>query len=163
MSEMLVTTASPYAVDHVFANMWARGREELQILGLSSERARDILESERAAGNPSMAIWFDGEPVVILGLMRATDPAGRVTWFEATDLFARFARPITQCLRDSMARFAKENDVDFIEIFSPCVHPASGRWFRALGFGLDVNHHATVSADNPRRIYRFVRTFSREG
>lgn len=163
MSEMRITEATPEAVDHVFANMWDRGREELCILGLSSERAREILEAERKAGNPSMAIWFDGEPVVILGLMRTADPAGRVTWFEATDLFARFARQITHQLRLSMENAARDFALDFIEIFSPCVHPASGRWFRALGFGLDVNRHLTVSGANPRRLYRFVRTFQREG
>lgn len=163
MTEMLITEATIEAVDHILANLWERGREELAILDVSNDHARSVINGQVARGAPTMAIWIDGSPVVMLGLMPSDLPRGMKTWFQATDTFVHYARPITLELRRAMENAAKERGLDFIEIFSVCVHPSAGRWFRALGFELDVDRHIAVSVENPRRLYRFVRTFKREG
>lgn len=166
MTSMRITAVTPEARDFVFDRLWQRGREELEILGISEDEARGIIHHEVVSGAPTMALWIGEAPVVILGLMRTDDPYGMRTWFQATDLFTRYARQITQQLRGSLTQFAHARHLDYIEVVSPCVHPDSGRWFAALGFELDVNRYlrAPMLVDGvERRLYRFERKFPREG
>lgn len=163
MTTMSITTVSPEARDYVLANLWQRGREELDILGISEDAARGIIQSEVERGSPTWALWIDERPVVVMGLMLIDEPFGMRTWFQATDDFNTYARAITQQIRDSMSQFAASRNLDFIEIVSPCVHPQSGRWFKALGFELDLNRYLRASENNDRRLYRFERRFVKEG
>lgn len=159
MIEAQITEATPEVVGHVIGNLWERGQRELQILGIEPESAIAIMDQQRSLGAPSMAMWFDGEPVFFCALMRTDDPRGMASAFQATDLFAQYVRPITRTLRRIQTAAAKQYDLDFIEIISPCVHPESGRWFGALGFQLDVDRY--VRSRSGERLYRFVRRFDK--
>jgi|GEM_PF-2019850 len=159
MSTMRVSEASPDAVDFVMENLWQRGQEELAILGIETEVARGIIAHQRAIGMPNMAIWIDDEPVIICGVMRTDHPHGMATWFQATEMFTPFMRPITAQLRESLERTALAFGLEFLEIISPCVHPKTGRWFRALGFALDLDRYIQAK-DGVNRLYRYERKFS---
>jgi hypothetical protein len=156
MTALRITEASPEAVDFVMSNLWQRGRDELGVLDISDEAARAIIAHQRAIGAPTMALWVDGRPVVILGLMHTGEPRAMRTWFQATEEFSDNALAITQQLRDSMAQFADARGLDYIEIVSPCVHPLAGRWFKALGFDFDVDRYMMIGQN---RLYRYVRHF----
>lgn len=157
------THASDESVAFVLDHLWDRGRQELDILGITPEVAMGMIAQQRQAGLPTMAIWVDNEPVVISGLLRLADPLGMVTWFQATDLFAGHARAITKELRAKLAFAASMYDLAYIEINSPCTHPDTGRWFGALGFHLDVDRFIRVREGSEQRLYRFVRHFDRSG
>lgn len=155
MSTFRLTDASPEAVDYVLTNLWERGEQEFALLGITKEQAAGFIARQRDVGLPTMAGWIDSDPVFISGLTHADDPSGMVTWFQATELFTPYVHPITHALREAMERTATAYNLAYIEIHSPCVHPKSGRWFKALGFDLDVDRHV---AQGPT-LYRFVRRF----
>lgn len=163
MSLMTTTLAVPEAVNHVFDNLWERGARELEMLGFSNEMARGFVAYQVQAGMPTLALWFDNEPVVIMGLARSDNPNAMSTWFQATELFTEFARPITEELRRQIAHVGETRNLDYVEIISPCVHPHAGRWFRALGFNLDVNRFIPIREGSQERLYRFERRFVKEG
>lgn len=160
--KMMTTLAVPDAVDYIFSNLWERGARELAMIGLSTDRARAIADHQCSIGMPTMAIWFDGEPVLICGLMSTDHPNAMVTWFQATEMFTHYAREITVEVRKQLEHVARARNLDYVEIISPCVHPRTGRWFRALGFRLDVDRYIPVANCPGERLYRFVRRFSRE-
>jgi hypothetical protein len=154
-----VTEAVPEAVNYVFDNLWERGGQELAILGYSVDQARAIVTHQRLSGAPTLAVWIDGAPALICGLMRTDSPDGMATWFQATEAFTEHARQITKELRAKLEGAATTYNLKFIEIVSPCVHPKTGRWFAALGFRLDVDRHIRARDDLQQRLYRFERRF----
>lgn len=158
MIEAQITEATPEVVGHIISNLWERGQRELEILGIEPASAIAIMDHQRSLGAPTMAIWFDGEPVVFCALMRTDDPLGMVTAFQATELFSHYVVPITKLLRRALERSARQYGLEFIEIFSPCVHPRTGRWFEALGFRLDLNRFIPAK-NGGGRLYRFERRF----
>lgn len=161
MTTMTVSPATAEAVDYVLANLWERGQRELEILKITPEVVIGIIAHQRDnLDAPTMAILIDDEPVIICGLMPCDHPRGMKTWFQATEQFSAYARPITIQVRGSLERAAEKFGLDFMEIFSPCVHPRTGRWFAALGFNLDVHHYLT--APGGERLYRFERRFDRK-
>lgn len=145
------------AVEFVLNNLWARGEAELEILGIPKAKAAEMILERRDRGEPTFSFRADGEPIFIAGLTRSDDPQGMATWFQATEGFNEYSREITVRLREGIERAAEANNLTFVEIFSVCVHPKTGRWFRALGFNLDVDYHSRTSSG--ATVYRFVRTF----
>jgi hypothetical protein len=127
------TTSGPVTtegIDYVFNHLWARGREELKLLGWPTpEDAR--YAAHYFAGRSLKTSMFcnpDGDAVLVSGIIR---PKGElpVTWFQATEEFQRYARPITKLMRSEIASFREP-----LEVYSLCVHPDTERWFRLLGF-----------------------------
>jgi len=155
LTHIATSLANPDMIDHVVANLWDRGAQELEILGVSRERAVEMMNDCREAGNPTLAWSVDGVPVFVTGLL-PTGPGVMCSWFLATRRFHAFQRRITMTLWRELERVAEERQLREIEIYSTCVHPRAARWFQALGFVLDVDRHSS-----PRtRTYRFVRRFT---
>lgn len=156
-----VQFADNEAIQFVLNNLWDRGEAELEIMGIPKVRAAEMIIERRERGEPTFSFRVDGVPIFIAGLTRADDPSAMATWFQATDDFNAYAREITQRLRVGVEASAKTYGLKYVEIFSPCVHPKTGRWFKALGFDLDVNYHQKLP--NGAKLYRFVRNFDGGG
>jgi hypothetical protein len=120
-----------------------------------------MILARRDRGEPTFSFRADGVPIFIAGLTRADDPEAMATWFQATEDFNVYMREITTRLRAGIDAAAKERSLKYVEIFSPCVHPRTGRWFKALGFDLDVDFHHQLT--NGARLYRFARHFDGGG
>jgi hypothetical protein len=162
MPSLSCKEASPNAVNFVLNNLWTRGAQEFEILKITREGAAAAIESMRQAGMPMRSLWIDDEPVVVMGMIRIPgDPTGMSTWFQATDLFNAYARALTKEVRALIEQGAATYNLAYVEIESPCVHPRTGRWFRALGFELDPNWHS-VARGTTSKLYRFVRKFDRK-
>lgn len=155
----LVTQATNASISHVMTHLWERGAQELEILGYSRQYVAETIANMRDKGWPTMAFIVDDEPVCVCGLVLEEGGKRAATWFQATEDFTRYQRQITRELRAHMEAAAAERAIEEIEIFSACVHPRAGRWFKALGFELDVDRHP--GQDMPR-TYRFVRRFPKE-
>lgn len=153
-----ITEATHQVVDHITENLWERGREELALIGVPPEMMAPLIDTYRQSNQPTMAVWIDGVPVFMAGLV-STGPAMMCTWFQATEAFTRHARLITTLLRRRLEYEAEQRGLSEIEIHSPCVHPKSGKWFGLLGFDLDVNYY--LPSNGGARLYRFVRRFSK--
>lgn len=157
MSEFRTTEATNEAVEHVLNNLWSRGEEELSLLEISHSAAAQFILARRAEGAPTFAFWADDEPLFVTGLVWSDNGRGMNTWFQATHRFPLFFREITRHLRAGLEAEARRNDLDFMEVFSVCVHERTGRWFRSLGFELDLDYHFFTNRGT--RMYRFVRNF----
>lgn len=141
------------AINVIFSNLWERGEQELEVLGLSRQMAASEVAAWRDQGFPSMSWSVDGLPVFICGLV--PDGKRAATWFQATEDFVPHQREITRELRRRIEEDAARLGFEELEIFSACIHPRTGRWFKALGFELDVDRHP---GNGQPRLYRFVRT-----
>lgn len=143
------------AIEFVLNNLWERGEEELELLGVNKGRAAELILDWRDRGEPTFSFRADGVPIFIAGLTRTDDPHAMRTWFQATEDFNLYSREITVKLREGIEKIAESWELEYVEIFSPCVHPKTGRWFRALGFTIDLDYHSKTQAG--ATLYRFVR------
>ncbi len=157
MSQFVITEANNEAIEFVLQNLWDRGEIELELLGKTKTWAAQYIIQERDSGAPNWALWHSDQPILIAGLVSSDDPTGMCTWFEATEAFRFHAPEITRLVRQKLEDAAGARYLGFVEIFSACVHPRTGRWFKALGFNLDVDYHRV--AESGAKIYRFVRKF----
>ena len=163
MSDLRTTEATNEAIQHVLSNLWDRGEAELAHLGLTHAAAAAFILQRRDDGAPTFALWSGEEPLFVAGLVNSENCAGlrgMNTWFQATHRFHVHYREITRALRAGLEAEASRYELDFVEIFSSCPHEKTGRWFRALGFELDVDYHYILKTGV--RMYRFVRDFGRE-
>jgi len=152
-----VQHADNEAIEFVLNNLWERGQEELQIIGITPGIAAETILARRERGEPTFSFRAGDEPVFIAGLTRTDDPQAMATWFQATEAFNEHAREITCRLRQGIEDIARAHNLTYVEIFSACVHPKTGRWFKALGFDLDLDYHCRAKTGAP--MYRFVRHF----
>jgi hypothetical protein len=136
------------AQDHlryVLDNLWPRGVEEFERLGVTKEQAFDRFSGYIATGLRPIALVFD-RPVVVTGI--GTEGGEQFTWFIATDEFERHASAITRQIRREARHF------DPLYIYSVCVHPDTEKWFRVLGFEKQ-DWRGTTAAGWP--LFRFKR------
>lgn len=155
MKHFATGEVTPQAARHVVDNLWERGAQELDILGISRGEALNVMAHCLERGYPTLAWSVDGIPVVVTGLM-PTGPGVMCSWFLATEEFTRYQRSITLAVWREMEQVAKARGLREIEVFSTCRHPEAARWFEALGFRLDVDRHP---GEGGIRTYRFVRKF----
>lgn len=117
-------------LNHVFANLWPRGVEELAILGTTLEGARQRYLEYAQHSFKCGVLERDGVPVAVLGI--SADSAGAFTWFQSTDEFYNNVKSITRCIRDETRRYPGP-----LSIYSVCVHPETERWYGVCGFSKD--------------------------
>ena len=143
---MIVSPVTADTALYVLDKLWPRGEEELRQLGLSKEDAFYRFLHYATLGR-NQTLWFDGKPVVIVGI--ATEGDESFTWFQATDDFERHAGQITRHIRREAAQHGGP-----LHIYSVCVHPDTGRWFRVMGFVQDVFSQRLPSGATLRRFTR---------
>ena len=125
-------------IDRVYANMWPRGRAELERMGFAPEKMLDAY-LERNRSPFSFGIFVDGRPVGFMGARQIEGSAsgGRKsygTWFLATDEFEAVGRAATRAIKKFLADKMREHpDVD-LYLLSASDHPDADRWFGVLGF-----------------------------
>jgi len=129
----------------VIDRLWARGRGELLILGLTpSDAIRRFTEFSKIG--PSWWIG-DPEPVCVFGL--APIPEGYSTWFISTEGFNEHYLRITKNLK----KILRESDRTTY-LVTPRTHERADPWFKTLGFGEPIEHSV---ADGPKLwIYRHL-------
>ncbi len=159
---MKTTEATDDAIEHVINHLWANGRDELKLLESGHDEAANYVVNRREEGAPTFAMWHDGEPLFITGLVFSDTSTnacrGMMTWFLATDRFPLFYREITRRLKRGIEEQARKFDLDYVEIFSACIDYRAGRWFQLMGFEIDLDYHHVFKG---HRFYRFVRRFRR--
>ena len=119
---------TPAALAFVLQNLWPRGVEEMNRLGLNTLQAfaRFMAYAEMPDADAAI-LSVDGEPIVAVGI--ASEGEERFTWFIATSQFDAHGKAITKFIR----RYVREHE-GALCIYSVCVHPDTEKWFRLLGF-----------------------------
>lgn len=131
---------------YVLTNLWPRGVQELALLGLTRDTAFTQFR-QYARGYKSRVLEHEGVPVVAVGI--DSDEGGAFTWFQATEAFETHASAITRYIRREAKAYHGP-----LSIYSVCVHPATERWFRVLGF----DRNSTYARALPHAVlYRFDR------
>lgn len=118
-------------LERMWPNLWLRGLEEIDRLGMSDKEAFDTLLSCSVRGRGGFLL-ADGEPVLIAGVMAADEPAVYDTFMQATEDFPRHYREIVRQMRRYVNAVRGT-----VRIYSVTVHPKSERFFRAIGFEPD--------------------------
>jgi hypothetical protein len=135
------------ALTYIFWHLWPRGLEELGRLGLPPLRAMDRFLAWAQDGR-SGVLLHNGVPVLASGIVPIEGEF--VTWFIATEAFQKHWLKITRLLKRECSAHPKP-----LRIYSVTVHPATAKWFKALGFEQD-DYESRTAADWP--LYRFTRT-----
>ena len=120
----------------VHANMWARGRAELERMGLAPEKMLDAyLERNRTPF--SFGIFVDGRPVGFMGARQIEATGDRKaygTWFLATDEFEAAGLAVTRAIKKFVDGKIRENPDADLYLMSASDHSDADRWFGLLGF-----------------------------
>lgn len=135
MSQLTVEACTRGRIRYVLDHLWSRGVEELGRLGLTREGALERFDAyarSNAVGDRAVALVEpNGDPVVVVGIA-TWELLPSFTWFQATEAFDRHAAAITRYIRREAAVHRGP-----LAIYSVCVHEATERWFRVLGFRFD--------------------------
>lgn len=123
-------------VYHVGETMWARGREELNWLGVGQREWVEAWKERIARGD---AVCFDGH--AILG-WNFESPDVVNTSFQASASFELpgIGKSVTKALRHEIPRLMEERKVRLFNTYSLCVDPQAPKWFRLLGLEEDKEY-----------------------
>lgn len=138
-------TVNPDLIRYVFGHIWKRGREEINRLGVTVAAATEIALYFSLFGR-TRALIVNKTPVFVSGI--CPDGPELVTWFQATEDFAKHALTITRLMRNEL-----RIETEPVYIYSPCVHPDAARWFGVLGY----KQESARTMDSGWPLYRFVR------
>lgn len=146
---MLVRPATMADVRHVTDTLWRRGREELQILGITPAGLWSGWRERIERGD---AVAIDSH--AILGCDRERGDVCS-TWFQASESFEApgVGRQVTKAMRRAIPALMRERGVRLSLTYSLCIDPEAPKWFRLLGLTEDTNFKGARHGDYVMRLF----------
>lgn len=135
---LVLAKLTEHGLRHVVANLWERGRRELEVFGLDPVAAYIQLSS--CIGELYSFEVRDGdEPIVAMGAVERADNHF-FTWFLATEKFTNYGSELTRVVREFLAAQTALRPGAILEVVSASDYPGTDLWFRLLGFKLVGEH-----------------------
>jgi hypothetical protein len=146
-----LTPATWQDVLHIRKTMWARGRTELQELGVNPI---DWLQAWHKRISRGDAVSFG--PHAILGCDWET-PDSINTSFQASESFELpgVGRQVTKEMRRAIPALMRARKIRLSVTYSLCIDPQSEKWFRLLGLEEDPTYRGIQRG--PYLTRRFLR------